>query len=56
MHQSLLSHKVVYNGGFSNFELPLLVQNSIYVAQILCSLSYNFKMIKFGTIKLFFLT
>ena len=27
IHQSLLSHKLVYNGRFSNFELPLLVRN-----------------------------
>ena len=31
-HQSLLSHKPVYNGGFSNFELPLLVKTSTYMA------------------------
>ena len=39
-NQSLPSHKLVYNGGFSNFELLLLVQllvwNSTFVAQILC--------------------
>ena len=34
--QSLLSHKPVYNGGFPNFELLLLVHNSTYRAQILC--------------------
>ena len=41
IHQSLPSHKLVYNGGFSNFELPLLVRTSAYVAQILCGLSYK---------------
>ena len=35
-------HELVYNSGFSNFELPLLIQNSIYyVAQILSGLSYT---------------
>ena len=55
IHQSLPRHKLVYNGGFSNFELLLLVQNSIYVAQILHGLSYmvsyTFRT-KSGTIKL----
>ena len=37
--QSLPSHKLVYNDGFSNFELPLLVQNSTCAAQILCGLT-----------------
>ena len=32
IHQSSLSHKLVYNGGFSNFSLPSLVRNSTYVA------------------------
>ena len=41
IHQSLLSHRLVYNGGFSNFELPLLVRNSIYVTLILCGLGYK---------------
>ena len=31
--RSLLSHVLVYNGGFSNFELLLLVRNSSYLAQ-----------------------
>ena len=38
IHQALLSHKLVYNGG-SKFELPLLVRNSTIgpnVGQILC--------------------
>ena len=29
------------HGGFSNFELSLLVWNATYVAQILCGLSYK---------------
>ena len=41
IHKSLLSHRLVYNGGFSNFKLPLLVQNSAYVAQHLCGLRYK---------------
>ena len=42
IHQSLPSHKMLYNvSRFSNFELPLLVRNSTYVAHILCGLSYN---------------
>ena len=61
IHQSLLSHKLVYNGGFSNFELPLLVPNSTYVAQILCGLYISYKagstfVTKFGTIELSILT
>ena len=32
--------KQVYHGEFSNFELPLLVRNSIYVSQVLSGLSY----------------
>ena len=51
-------HKLVYNGGFSNFELPLLVQNSTYVTQILCRLSYKVWstfITKFATIELFIL-
>ena len=32
IHQSLLSHRLMYNGGFSNFEMPLIVRNSTYVA------------------------
>ena len=32
IQQSLRSYKLVKNGGFSNFELPLLVRNSTYVA------------------------
>ena len=56
--QSLPGHKLVYiyNGGFSNFELPLLVPNSTNVAQILCDLSYKVwstLITKFGTIELF---
>ena len=31
----------VYNGGFSISELLLLVRNSIYMAKILCGLSYK---------------
>ena len=31
----------MYNGGFSNVELPVLVRNSTYVAQILCGLSHK---------------
>ena len=38
IHQSLLTHRLVDNGEFSNFELFSLVRNSIYVAQILCGL------------------
>ena len=42
MHQSLLSHKLVYNGGFSDFGLLLvLIRNSTYVAQTLCGISYK---------------
>ena len=41
IHQSLPSHKLVFYGGFPNFELLLLVRNSTYVAQILCDLSYK---------------
>ena len=41
IYQSLPSHKLVYNGGFPNFELSLLVWNSTYVAEILCGLSYK---------------
>ena len=41
IHQSLLSHKLLYNGGFLNFELPLLVRNLTHVAQIFCGLSYK---------------
>ena len=41
IHQSLLCHKLVCNGRFSNSELLLLVQNSSYVAQILHDLSYE---------------
>ena len=44
------------NGGFSNFEVPLLGRNSTYVAQILCGLSYKVWptfITKFGTIDLF---
>ena len=41
IHQSLQSYKLVHNGGFSNFELPLLVRKSKYLAQILCGLSYR---------------
>ena len=37
----LIKSKMVYNGGFSNFELPLLDRNFTYVAQILCGLSYK---------------
>ena len=33
IHQSLLNYKLVYNGGFSDFELPSLVRDSTYVAQ-----------------------
>ena len=36
IHQSSLSDKLVFNDGFSNFELPLLVRNSTYVVPILC--------------------
>ena len=42
----------------SNFELPLLVQNSTYVAQIWCGLSYKVWstfITKFGTTELFIL-
>ena len=49
IHQSL-------PGGFSNFELLLLVQNSTYLAQILCCLSYKVRstfITKFGTTELF---
>ena len=48
----------MYNGGFSNLELPLLLRNSNYVAKILCDLSYKVWstfIIKFGTIDLFIL-
>ena len=58
IHQSLLSHKLVYNGEFSKSELPLFVRNSTYVAQILSFLSYNVRSTlktKFGTIELFLL-
>ena len=58
VHQSLLSHKLVYNGGFSNFELTLLVRNSTYVAQILCAPSYKVWSTfttKFGITELFIL-
>ena len=41
IHQSLLSHKLVFYGGFSKVRLPLLIRNSTYVAQILCDLSYK---------------
>ena len=41
IHQSLLRHKLMYNGGYSNFELSLLVRNSTYVAQVLYGLSYK---------------
>ena len=56
IHQSLLSHRLVYNGGISNFELPSLVRNSTYVAQTLCGLSYKVWspiITKFGTTELF---
>ena len=36
MHQFLLSNILVYNGGFSNFKLSLLVQNSTCVEQRTC--------------------
>ena len=55
---SKISHKIVYNGIFSNFELPLLVRNSTYVAQILCNPSYKVWSIfitKFETIESFIL-
>ena len=58
IHQSLLRHKLVYNGGFSNFELLLLVQNSTCVAQILHGLSYEVRptfITKFGTTELLIL-
>ena len=54
IHQSLLWHKLVYNGGCSNFALLLLVQNSTYVAQTLHGLSYEVWstfITKFGTIE-----
>ena len=42
LHQYILSDKLVYNGGgFSNFELSLLVPNSTYVTQVLRGLSYE---------------
>ena len=41
IHQSLLSHKLVYNGGFSNFKLSLLVSKRTYVVQHVCRLSYK---------------
>ena len=40
-HHSLLSHKLMYNGGFSNVKLLLLVRTSIYVAQILCGFCHK---------------
>ena len=53
IHQSLLSHKLVYNGGFSDFELPLLVWNSTNVAQIFCGLKVCFKTFVTQIIKLY---
>ena len=38
IYQSLLNHKLVYNGGFSNFELPLLVRNSTYAPKFCVAL------------------
>ena len=58
IHQSLRHHKLVYNGGFSNFELPSLVRNVSYMAQILRGLSYEVSsasITKFGTIESFIL-
>ena len=54
----ILSHTLVYNGGFSNFELPLLVRHSTHASQILCGLSYkvwSFFITKCGTTDLFIL-
>ena len=58
MHQSLPSLRLVYNGGFSNFELPLVRRNSTYMARILCDLSYKVWSTfipKFGSLELFIL-
>ena len=56
-------YKLVYNGRFSDFELPLLIRNSITQShteftQILHCLSYKLQstfITKFGTIELFVL-
>ena len=46
----------MFNGGFSDLELLLLVRNSTYVDQVLCCLGYKVWstfITKFGTIELF---
>ena len=37
--KSFPHHKLVYNEGFNNFELPLIVENSVDMAQLLQGLS-----------------
>ena len=57
-HQSLLSQELVHNGGFSNFELLLLVRNATSLVQSLCGLIYkacSTFITKFGAIELFLL-
>ena len=39
--ESLVRHRLEYNGEFSNFKMLLLIKNTVGVVQILQSLSYK---------------